>query len=76
MGQRALAGALAAVRYKAKLWQRINLNSVNERQRTVINRLLDNFEGHLTTSSTQSCRGARTARRFGIFTPCSNEASS
>ena len=41
---------LKAVLQKAKLWQRINQNPVNERQRTVINRMLDNFKGNLTTS--------------------------
>lgn len=35
---------------KATLWQKINQHPVNERQRTVINRLLDNFEGKLTSS--------------------------
>ncbi len=42
--------ALARVLYKAKLWQHINRRPVNDRQRTVINRLLDGFEGFLTTS--------------------------
>lgn len=42
--------ALAAVLHKAKLWQRINPKPVNERQRLVINRLLDDFKGYLTTS--------------------------
>ncbi len=41
---------LAAVLYKARLWQRIHPKPVNERQRLVINRLLDNFQGFLTTS--------------------------
>ncbi|MGQ0720685.1 MAG: Fic family protein [Candidatus Eiseniibacteriota bacterium] len=41
---------LASVLNKAKLWQRINRRPVNERQRNVINRMLDDFEGHLTTS--------------------------
>jgi Fic family protein len=41
---------LAAVLHKAKLWQRINTKQVNERQRVVINRLLDDFKGHLSTS--------------------------
>ena len=49
-----VAGAeegLAGVLRKAKIWQRINSQSpVNERQRTVINRLLDGFEGKLSTS--------------------------
>jgi len=41
---------LAAVLHKAKLWQRINRRPVNDRQREVINRMLDGFEGFLTTS--------------------------
>ena len=40
----------AAVLHKAKLWQRINQQPVNDRQRLVINRLLDGFKGFLTTS--------------------------
>ena len=51
---RAIAGAeegLAGVLRKAKVWERINSQSpVNERQRKVINRLLDGFEGKLSTS--------------------------
>jgi Fic family protein len=51
---RAVAGAedgLASVLRKAKTWERINSQSpVNERQRKVINRLLDGFEGKLSTS--------------------------
>jgi len=41
---------LAAVLHKAKLWERINRRPVNDRQREVINRMLDGFEGFLTTS--------------------------
>ena len=41
--------ALAAVLHKAKLWQRINRGSVNQRQRLVINRMLNDFKGFLTT---------------------------
>ena len=51
---RAVAGAeesLASVLRKAKVWERINtLSPVNERQRKIINRLLDGFEGKLSTS--------------------------
>lgn len=51
---RAVAGAedgLASVLRKAKTLERINSQSpVNERQRKVINRLLDGFEGKLSTS--------------------------
>lgn len=41
---------LASVLNKAKLWQGINRSPVNERQRKVINRMLDDFKRHLTTS--------------------------
>lgn len=50
---RALARAdetLTAVTTKAKLWEIINRRPVNERQRTIINRLIDGFQGNLTTS--------------------------
>ncbi|MFV2073913.1 MAG: Fic family protein [Thermoanaerobaculales bacterium] len=42
--------SLAAVLHKAKLWQRINRHPVNNRQREVINLMLDGFEGFMTTS--------------------------
>jgi Fic family protein len=32
------------------MWTVVNQHPVNERQRRVINRMLDGFEGHLTTS--------------------------
>ena len=41
---------LGAVLYKARQWERINRRPVNDRLRLVINRLLDGFEGNLTTS--------------------------
>lgn len=41
---------LTAVMYKARLWEFINRQPVNERQRAIINRLLNGFQGHLTTS--------------------------
>ena len=50
---RALDGAdrvVAGVLRKAALWQRVHRHPVNERQRKVINRLLEGFQGHLTTS--------------------------
>ncbi len=42
--------ALAAVLHKARVWERVNARPVNERQRKVLNRLLADFEGVLTTS--------------------------
>ncbi|MBL4844295.1 MAG: Fic family protein [Planctomycetes bacterium] len=41
---------LAHVFHKAKLWQVLNRRPVNDRQRVVINRLLNNFKGFLSTS--------------------------
>ena len=50
---RAIDGAqdtLSVVLDKARFWERITDVQLNERQRLVINRLLDGFEGKLTTS--------------------------
>ncbi len=50
---RAIDGAqetLSTVLEKARFWERIRSVQLNERQRMVINRLLDGFEGKLTTS--------------------------
>src|SRR5579872_7212957 len=50
---RAIGGAhltLKAVIDKARFWDRIKDVQLNERQRSVINRLLDGFEGKLTSS--------------------------
>ena len=44
------AAALAAVLAKARFWERAAGLSLNARQRRVLNRLLDGFEGKLTTS--------------------------
>lgn len=43
-------GSLAAVLAKARFWERIADISINERQRKVINLLLGDFRGNLTTS--------------------------
>lgn len=54
---------LGSVLHKAKLWQQINLRPVNERQRKVINRMLDDFQGHVTTS------------KYAKLTKCSNDTA-
>jgi Fic family protein len=41
---------LAGVLRKARIWEKINMSAINERQRLVVNRLLDGFEGNLTSS--------------------------
>jgi Fic family protein len=42
---------LGSVLHKARLWQRINTKPINERQRKVINRMLEHdWKGHLNTS--------------------------
>ncbi|MDP1667048.1 MAG: hypothetical protein Q8L79_18240 [Methylobacter sp.] len=51
--QRAIAQAgetLSAVLAKAKFWERFASAPMNEHQIKVLNRLLDGFEGRLTTS--------------------------
>jgi len=41
---------IESVLHKARLWQRLTGTSLNERQHNMLNRLLDQFEGKLTTS--------------------------
>ena len=41
---------LESILYKSKLWEKANLHPVNERQRKVLNRMLDDFKGHMNTS--------------------------
>jgi len=51
--RRALEGAestIGQVLRKARVWKSINESPVNDRQRAVINRLLDGFEGKLSSS--------------------------
>lgn len=55
--------SLGAVLTKAKLWQKINVEPVNERQRKVINRMLDDFKGYLTTS------------KYAKLAKCSNDTA-
>jgi Fic family protein len=43
-------GALGSVLAKARFWERVRNVALNERQRLVLNRLLDGFEGKLTTT--------------------------
>lgn len=54
---------LAAVMYKAKLWQWINHDPVNERQRLIINRMLNGFKGHMSTS------------KYAKLAKCSNDTA-
>ena len=54
---------LASVLFKAELWNRINPDPVNERQRLIINRMLDNFKGHMTTS------------KYAKFVKCSSDTA-
>ncbi len=64
--RRAVDGAesnLAGILRKARLWEQINLEPVNERQRAVINRLLDGFEGKLSSS------------KYAKLAKCSNDTA-
>jgi Fic family protein len=66
---RAIEGAdaaLASVLRKAETWKRINDQAappLNERQRLILNRLLDNFRGHLTTA------------KYASLARCSNDTA-
>jgi Fic family protein len=51
--ERAIGGAddlLASVLRKARIWQNLNVKPVNERQRLVLNRMLDDWQGHMTST--------------------------
>ncbi len=64
---RAIAGAdttLAAILQKARFWERLAGQAFNDRQRLVLNRLLDGFEGKLTSS------------KWGIIAKCSQDTAS
>lgn len=54
---------LGHVLYKAQLWDMINQEPVNERQRLIINRMLDDFKGHMNTS------------KFAKLAKCSNDTA-
>ena len=54
---------LGAALEKAQLRQRIDRHPLNERQRKIIDRLLDNFPGHLTTS------------KYAKLAKCSNDTA-
>jgi Fic family protein len=55
---------LGHVLFKSQLWDRINQNPVNERQRTVINRMLEeNFVGYMNTS------------KYATLAKCSNDSA-
>jgi Fic family protein len=56
--------ALRNVLFKAQLWSKINQKPVNDRQRSIINRMLeDNFEGHMNTS------------KYAKLAKCSNDTA-
>jgi Fic family protein len=59
----AAEAALSAVLAKARLWAWINRGPINDRQRLVINRLLDGFAGHLTTA------------KYAKLAKCSNDTA-
>jgi Fic family protein len=64
---RALSGAetiLAQVLFKAKFWNKVNQKPVNERQRLIINRMLEeHFKGYMNTS------------KYASMVKCSNDTA-
>ena len=60
----AAESSLGNVLFKAKLWEKINQKPVNERQRHIINRMLeDDFEGYINTS------------KYAKLAKCSNDTA-
>ena len=53
-------GTLASVLMKAKVWRRISQHPVSDRQRLVVNRVLDGLVGSLTTSKYAKLAGCST----------------
>lgn len=54
---------LSSVLYKARMWDKINLQPVNDRQRQVLNRMFDGFKGHINTS------------KYATFAKCSPDTA-
>ena len=55
---------LSNVFFKAELWNKISFNFINQRQRFIINRMLeDNLEGHMNTS------------KYAKLAKCSNDTA-
>ena len=72
----AATGTLATTLRKAHVWERANRFPLNPRQRQVLNRLLDGFEGKLTTSKyaklakcseDTALRDIRSLIEYGVF---------
>lgn len=56
--------SLSNVIFKAELWEKVGSMQINERQRTIINRMLeDNFEGNMSTS------------KYAKLAKCSNDTA-
>lgn len=55
---------LASVIMKAKFWEKHDVNALNARQRTMLTRLLDGFEGKLTSS------------KWALIAKCSQDTAS
>lgn len=55
--------SLAMVLFKARLWERVNHRPVNDRQQAVINRMLGDFKGVLSTS------------KYGKLAKCSSDTA-
>jgi len=56
-------GTLSSVLYKARVWEKANQQTVNERQKLIINRMLDGFKGHMNTS------------KYAKMAKCSNDTA-
>lgn len=52
--------ALAGILRKAEVWQRLGTGRINDRQRKILNRLMDGFEGGMTSSKYARMTGCST----------------
>lgn len=64
--EHAISGAdktLAAVLYKAEFWHFLSTRPINERQRLILNKMLEDFKGHMNTS------------KYAKLVKCSNDTA-
>lgn len=56
-------GTLSSVLYKARVWEKANQQTVNERQKLIIHRMLGGFKGYMNTS------------KYAKIAKCSNDTA-
>lgn len=67
---------VGAVRGKSQFWQRWSGVALNERQIRLLNRLLNGFDGKLTSGKRAALRSARLTRHYATSMTCWRKARS